>query len=563
MTQAFPETDTPATLHEQALIELRSGQLKKGIALLEQALKKNPGSGDLHNDIATALWQTGDNKKAQIHFNKAIKLETKRSHIFNNYGYFLLMTDQAKTAERLFRKAIELNPTFGEAMNNLGLCLQALGKPQDAEDAYIAALRMNPSWPETHYNIGKFYLQTNAVQRAEAALQKTIELAPAHYRAWFELAHACARQGRLDDALDCLDKVRKLNSRYEPAWLEAISLLNQQGEKDKAEILSNSALEIFPGSPIILLDRARELRLIGRHQAALNVLENVRSSSKEWPPILFEKARIHTDLQQTDQAFASYAAANLQCKPHAQPLAPFLQIIRDNHNTFTREWIKSWTPAEPASLNFNLIFAVRFPGTAHIALPSSLLNQPGVESTQGIPAITNVANYLTDTLGKNYPASIALLDDQQMTEARFIYLESLRVSGVAMKNGSTVIDTSPLNIVYAGLIHRLFPQSSFIVAQMHPYDEVLKGFMEQPAPRETTVRTFDLMEAARLYGQSYRLWEHYGKVLPLSVISREPRTSTSPQTTLRPPALWETYQEHLKPVIPTLEPWAEKYGFSE
>lgn len=552
MTQSTAQINPAISLHQEALTLLRAGQLQDGIAVLEKALEINPGSGDLHNDMATALWQTGKVEQAGIHFDKAIKLESKRPHIFNNYGYFLLTSRQPAAAEKMFGKAIELKPDFAEAMANLGQCLQTLGRMDDAERVYIAAIRLNPAWPETHHNIGTLYTQKKMIAHAEAAQKKTIELAPRHFRAWYELGRIHRIQNRMEECLACLYQAKAINPLFQPAWTQLINILNQRGEKENAERMAEEAMKLIPGSPSIILEHATSLRSQKRHQEALDLLEKMNDKAQEWPPIQFERAHNYAALSRTDEAFTAYAKANLICKTKAPSLAPYIRVMKDSETLFNTDWIQSWTSFQPEKLNIKLLFIIRYPGMAHVSLPPEFLDRSDIEHTHAVPAIENAMQYLSNTLGRNYPAGIATLTLDQMSQARQIYIESLRAAGLKMTAGTTIIDTSPLNIIHAGLIFRLLPEANFLMLLSHPYDDVLTGFMELQAAGDTALRSFDLVESARLYGQSFRLWEHYRAMLPLSVASQQAADASS---------RWKIYGTHIQPALPVLEPWAEKYGY--
>lgn len=553
MNQTSLEQDPATTLHLEGLALLRASKLKDGLAVLQQALALNPGSGDLHNDIATALWQTLQLDKAHEHFSKAIKLESKKPHIYNNYGYFLLSCGRAVEAERLLKKAIALKPDFAEAIANLAQCFQRLEKFDEAEKAYLQAMRMKPDVAETHFDIGTLYTIKGDNARAEVAFKKAIDLAPIHFRAWFEIARIHHSRGEMDQCLECLYKVKSLNHMYKPVWGQLINILNQRHQTEEAARLTQEALKLFPGDPPIILDYAANLRMQGRYQEALDVIAGINQMGREWPRTMTEKALNYAGLGQTDKAFRDFLESNALRKAKAPPIAPHLQMIKDLEALYTKEWIGSWQPIQIPKLVFKPVFVARFPGITNITLPPAYLDRQDIENTRGIPAIVNVVRYLSDALGSRYPAGIATLGNDEATKARYIYQESLRAGGLKLAENSLVVDTSPVNIIYAGIIQRLFPEAAFILMQGHPCDEVLGSFMEKPPLNDPALRAHDLHDVARLYGQSFRLWEHYRSVLATPLLE----TCKAPDT-----RLWKTYENHIKSIMPILQPWAEKYGYT-
>jgi len=81
--------------------------------------------------------------------------------------------------------------------------------------------------------------------------------------------------------------------------------------------------------------------------------------------------------------------------------------------------------------------------------------------------------------------------------------------------GRLVVDKLPLNIVEAGLIHRLFPQARFILAVRHPCDVCLNCFMQSFRINHAMANFLTLEDAALPYDKVMALWAQYRAVLPL------------------------------------------------
>ena len=191
-------------------------------------------------------------------------------------------------------------------------------------------------------------------------------------------------------------------------------------------------------------------------------------------------------------------------------------------------------------------------------------------------------------------------------ELRQIYFEELDSHLGSEGRSAIIVDKLPLNIVEAGLIHRIFPQARFLFAQRHPCDCVLSCFMQSFYINEAMVNFLDLEDAARFYDKVMTLWQKYLSVLPLEVhtvryenlieafeetltplldflgvewddsirnytetASRRERIYTPSYNQVTQPLYtrargrWERYSKNMQPVLPTLLPWARRFGYPE
>jgi len=207
----------------------------------------------------------------------------------------------------------------------------------------------------------------------------------------------------------------------------------------------------------------------------------------------------------------------------------------------------------------------------------------------------------------NGPATLEALDslaEAGVVRLRAVYLEELRARLGDPAGDRLVIDKLPLNLVHAGLIHRLFPEARFILALRHPCDAVLSCFMQNFALNDAMANFLDLEAAARLYDAIMRLWVAAEETLSLRVhvLKYEDLVADLPgtvqplmaflgldwhdgmadyQTTAlgrgrintpsyqqvteplysRASGRWLNYRDQMAPVLPLLAPWAERFGY--
>ena len=202
-----------------------------------------------------------------------------------------------------------------------------------------------------------------------------------------------------------------------------------------------------------------------------------------------------------------------------------------------------------------------------------------------------------------YPACLAKLTPEEIDAMRRMYFSVHKMSEDV--EGTLFIDKLPLNLLHAGIIKRMFPDAKFILALRHPCDTVLSFFMHELALNRLTVQSLDIEDSARLYDQSFSLWEQYASVLDLDVhairyedvvanfrptiealltylgvewtdavlefdktakargrIGTPSYHQVTQKLYTRASGRWQRYRTHLEPVLPILAPHAARYGYA-
>jgi Sulfotransferase family len=155
------------------------------------------------------------------------------------------------------------------------------------------------------------------------------------------------------------------------------------------------------------------------------------------------------------------------------------------------------------------------------------------------------------------------------------------------------------------VIQRFFPDARYILALRHPCDVLLSCFLTNFQINNAMANFLDLGDAATLYDQTFAYWEKARATFNLPVrevvyerlvedTTRELRplfdwleldwpgddqdhreaarargvvyTASYAQVTepiyTRARGRWHNYRAHLEPVLETMRPWTEKFGYS-
>ncbi len=130
-----------------------AGNPQAAIDTLLDAIRRNPNSGELHNNVAAAFATSGRPNEALPHLEAAIQLNPNLAAAHENYGAVLLTTGKVAPALTSLRRALALNPQSAGAHNFAGLCLLQLGELNAAAVEFETTLQLDPSYAAARTNL--------------------------------------------------------------------------------------------------------------------------------------------------------------------------------------------------------------------------------------------------------------------------------------------------------------------------------------------------------------------------------------------------------------------------
>lgn len=178
-----------------------SGQTERGIACLEEALRKDP-SHVVAREKLTRAYLTTDGGKARAHaevlartqpddaaahytlgraymklrmwseaigsFERSLSLDPTSSYAHNNLGYSALQVGQTELALEHLEAILDLSPKAPYMLNNLGLAYEKVGRGPDAYAAYLRALEMKPGYVNAAVNRDRVKVRLSDDEKAVA-----------------------------------------------------------------------------------------------------------------------------------------------------------------------------------------------------------------------------------------------------------------------------------------------------------------------------------------------------------------------------------------------------------
>jgi len=473
--------------------------------------------------------------------------------------------------------------------------------------------RDNAEHPVLLNLLGAIYTALLDYDAAVIRFEKAIELRPDVADSYFHLGNTLFEKGDLAAAIGRFQRAVELRSDYPEAHNKLCQTLERSNRIDELELALAAAKESCPGEHATL--RLREAELLKRRKDFVAARGRLESSAWRSADAETQEAAAYLlcdlcdRLDDPDVAFAYAADANRICAAglpaQRTDRDAYFRLIDELGAAFAKDRVSGWRDPNAADHGPYPVFLVGFPRSGTTLLNTILHSHADISTTEEVPTVFALESAMRAMTGGAL-GDLATLDAEQIESLRRIYFDELDKYLDAGDPPKRAVDKLPLNLVQAGVIHRVFPEARFIFAQRHPCDAVLSCHMRAFKMNEGMVNCLDLGSAARLYDSVMRLWSQYRDVLPLhvhtvryeSLISdfdgtvsacldylgmdwddgvrdfvetakRSKQISTPSYDQVTQPLYtgasgrWQRYREHLAPVLPVLLPWAERMGYTE
>ena len=116
------------------------------------ALRANPNSAALHNDLGQLLVQKGFPKDAETEFERAVNSDTHFYPAWYNLGLIRASRGDMTGSEWAFRRTIHYKPGHSQALFQLGLLAERRHNKDAAINFYVKAFSINHALLDVHQN---------------------------------------------------------------------------------------------------------------------------------------------------------------------------------------------------------------------------------------------------------------------------------------------------------------------------------------------------------------------------------------------------------------------------
>lgn len=497
-------------------------------------------------------------------------------------------------AQALFTRATVASPEFGPALVSLARLLDRSG-----DMAALAALDR----PAPAGAMGNEYLLLRARARdatgdTDGAATDHAELAarnPGDRAIRLGAARALADASRLGEAEHIYRDILAGDPADAEALLGLVGIFESLSRSLELAGAFAAARKAGASPPLVALGGAIALREAGDYPAALARLDGARGLL---PDATFQQMRgdLADRAGEVDIAVAAFRAMNaadLAATPQA------LDGVRRYRTELDAQLVALDGPRPlppPTERRAPPIFLVGFPRSGTTLLDTFLMGHADLQVHEERPFLDAAAAVSNDAIRQS------LLDPGQIAAMRAAYWRALDRD--TDRPNSLQVDKNPLASARALLIAAMFPGARFLFALRHPCDVVLSCFFTRFRLNWAVASFLSVEDAAVTYDRVMRLWTASRERLALDVHEvRYERLVADPEGVLRDvaefagiafdPAMldhravargrglisspshaqvtaplhgrsvgrWRRYREILDPVLPSLEPWCQRFGY--
>jgi Flp pilus assembly protein TadD len=476
-------------------------------------------------------------------------------------------------------KALEFAPRDPRLLTVLGFCLIELNRRREAAQVFDLAIKLDPNSADTCFGYGWSAEGVGALATADSAFRRAITLDPRHADAMIGLANLAVRRRDWRTAWTFAERAAAIDPTQTDAPMTLARVEIGRLKFNAASRRLGKVIEL-PG-----------LKPIARANARI-MMGDALDGATRYP-----------------QAFEAYAAGKAElAELFADRFGPgATRPAADGARALMAEFLETpeqaWrTPpgSRQPGAERGHAFLVGFPRSGTTLLEQVLATHADVETLEERPLMLAAEMaFLTR------PGGIKLLAStpgEALDPYRQDYWKRVGEFGVKPA-GKVLIDKHPLGTVRLPLIHRMFPGAKLLFALRDPRDVVLSCFRRSFNMNEA-MYAFNSIEGAAAYydavmtaGEAYltRLsiethriryedlvtdfdaatrglcdfldvpWADQLKNFAKTASNRRVATPSSTQVGRGlyegGAGQWRHYAFALEPVLPTLRPWIEKFGY--
>jgi tetratricopeptide (TPR) repeat protein len=443
---------------------------------------------------------TGTPDKAKVH-----SLFRRGNKFFEERAY--------AEAAALYEEAMELDPAHAEALNNLGSALSYLGRYEEAEQCFRDSIALKPNNPDPHGNLGALLRLKTELVAAEVLLRRALKLNPNYTGARINLGLTLMLLGRLRDAKACFAKVLKAAPRNIQALQGMGQITALEGEFEEAESMFRGVIALDARMPAAWASLAATRKMTNADHEWLKNAEMIAESGihpLEEANLRFAIGKYHDDVEDFSRAFQNFKRANELVRTAAEDYDRKERSRRLDEmiRVYTRDALSKIDGA--GSQSAKPIFVVGMPRSGTSLAEQIIASHPAAFGAGEL-------QFWDRLIFEDAGIMKGILNTPARRKVAERYLGILQGRS---PNALRVVDKSPENSDFLGLIYSVFPNARVIYMQRDPIDTCLSCYFQQFVAGLNF--TLDLSDLAHYYGEHQRIMTHWRAVLPPGFILNVP-----------------------------------------
>jgi len=183
------------------------------MALLQRAIRSNPGNATARDLYGLALVASGDVNGAVREIRGALQIDPLSLIVGTDHGCMLMFARRYAEAAPALRRVLSIDSAFAHARINLGLVLAWLGDGAAAQTEIRRGLADVSRDPATSHELAHALVSAGDHAAAQAILDAQLALQAERYVDPFEIASTCVALGKHEQAVELLTQALRRRSR--------------------------------------------------------------------------------------------------------------------------------------------------------------------------------------------------------------------------------------------------------------------------------------------------------------------------------------------------------------
>jgi len=271
-----PELESAMTL--MLLESLKQQDYDKAFSVADKIADKNPELSLTYKGVIYT--RKGELEKAKIAFNEALSINGINAGVSYKLAQVYEIEKNNELAFTHYKKSLDANMNYPLAASAL-LKLSLKEDFKEQVEGYLQTLVENNGLkPRTHTYLAAYHILHNNFNDAISVLDNGLSFIPSDYNLLMLKGKVQANTKKFDEALLTFDEILEVSPENGLANIAKARILALTGRIDDAIKVQKTAINLLPFSTEAALGLTSLYLKKGDVNAASNVLDNIRSSSK-------------------------------------------------------------------------------------------------------------------------------------------------------------------------------------------------------------------------------------------------------------------------------------------
>ena len=468
------DKDNIHALNLLGMVYINTNRPSESVSLIERAIILNPNDHKAHGNLGTAFQRLGDLSSAEDHFMLALRLQPNNPSVLNNLGLVFKEMRRYSEAVKSFEKALKLNYAFSSCWINLSQALVDWGKFDHALQAITEVVRHEPNNSDAQHQLAEVYRKKFCLNEAVAAYKKSLSINDDLPDSFIGMASTYRQMDDTNSALELLNRAINKFPDNPQVHSELGVLYEQIGDRERAAKSFKKSIELAPNiiTPYYLLSQLK-----GRNTSdqELEAMELLREKIQDNPSEVFgEIEHLHYALAESydkrgryDEAFNSWVVAN-DIRANKTAYSPKNRSLQQKESLkINREMIHKFSGIERAKTTPKIVFVVGMPRSGTSLTDQILASHSKVCSLGEVSYAEKLAMQATNLVGMELPKGLVNLTSKHLDILRDGYIDNIHNKYL---DADIILDKTPMNFQYLGLLAVVFPDAQFIHCHRNPID---------------------------------------------------------------------------------------------